>query len=266
MRIRILYLGAVSCLAFSLYAAAQEPAVDADDAASQQTQTDSNPPVSAPPPLVAPAAADSVAVQLTDLMYIPPTPMNSFVVRTEGAGSRGGSKPSFPAVVALAPNHVGLVASEQPTLYFFLEEPGDAGIVFQLVETTRGETLLAIIVPGPLPRGIHPLRLADHEVQLEVGARYEWSVLSASAPADAGDSVSIGWIERKTPPQPLVEALAADPDRAVHAFAKSGFWYDAFAAASDRLADSPDAQSQRATLLEAVYLDKVAQAERESPR
>jgi hypothetical protein len=163
-------------------------------------------------------------------------------------------------VVALSPDHLGLSVSAQPTLYWFIEGDSDTGVVVTLREEGAAEPLLEAKLDGPQQRGIHPLPLRDHAVSLVAGRRYEW--VAAPEGAGAPDASSRGLIEHRPAPAPLRDALKADPARAVHIYAQHGFWYDAFAAASD--APPPGGRMDRAALLAQVHLDAIADAEWEA--
>ena len=89
-------------------------------------------------------------------------------------------------------------------------------------------------LPKPSHAGIQQIDLSRHGVHLESGTEYEWSVaLVVDAARRSNDVVAAGWIDRVEPPP----TLGASPD--ARGFATHGLWYDALAAASDRVEAEP---------------------------
>jgi hypothetical protein len=136
----------------------------------------------------------------------------------------------------------------------------DEASVMPVLETT---------IEGPLAAGVHPIRLADHQISLAPGINYQWFVaLVPDADRRSNDVIAGGGIERVVPSDPLREKLAAaqEPSR-TFVLAEAGIWYDALAAISRAVEASPrdsEARSSRAALLEQVGLAEVARVEREA--
>jgi hypothetical protein len=171
-----------------------------------------------------------------------------------GGGTRGIASRDVFMLSVLAPGHTGLTVREQPVLYWFISADTALPAEIAIVDPNSTTPLLEKPLAGPITRGVHSIRLADHGVRLEPGVVYRWSV---SVITDAGrrsrDILASGTIERIPPPATLDAALAtAGPERSAFVYAEAGIWYDAMAAVCEMLARTPDSEplrGQRAALL-----------------
>ena len=152
------------------------------------------------------------------------------------------------------PDHAALTVQEAPTLYWFLSEDSVLPITFMLIEEESGERLFESSVLQPTRAGVHATRLSAHDVNLEPGKTYRWFVSLAEDPSDASQDVYTGGIiERVEPTSALLAAIERSPERATHAYAKAGIWYDAFESVSNLVAthpDDPKLRARRAALLD----------------
>jgi hypothetical protein len=190
--------------------------------------------------------------------------------RTVGGGSRGPGD-GIPELYVLVPDHVGQTASEQPSLFWYVDEvpKSPTRIDFTLLDEDGIDPLVQVSL-GPINRaGIQRIQLSDYGVKLEKGIEYEWSVsLVPDAKERAKDIVSTGWIDRVAAPSDLDSELAAsasasDKAGAVYVFASKGLWYDALAALDEQIQAQPgdkELSAIRAALLQQVGLDDVAKA------
>jgi hypothetical protein len=159
----------------------------------------------------------------------------------------------------LAPDHTGLTAVEQPSLFWFISNPIALPLELTVMDPRRVQPLLEASLPAPRQGGIQRVRLSDHGVRLEPGVAYRWFI---AVIADSGrrsrDILSGGAIERADVPDPLRARLATAQAREKPAlYAEGGYWYDALAAISDLIDGSPgDAalQSQRQDMLRQIGL------------
>jgi hypothetical protein len=244
-------------------ASAAGPADSKNDAAREETKRAEPEEETTPQP---PAPEPELPV------YKPPKPTRgSFPRNLTGAATRGRGGADAPAVVALAPDHLGLTVNEQPNLYWYLEKDSSLRVDFTLIDEESVNPLLEITVAGPLRGGIHTVRLADHGLSLEPGRWYEWSVTVVAGGRDAGeDRISRGFITRTAVPAGLTDQLEArGPGEAVNVFAEAGLWYDAFTALSMGIeADAQKASLRRAraALLDQVGLAPVAGYDRAAAR
>src|SRR3989442_9012476 len=69
----------------------------------------------------------------------------------------------------LAPDHSGLTASEQPSLYWYISAPTALPVELTVMDPGTTQPLLEISVAAPIEAGIHRLRLSDHGVRLAPG-------------------------------------------------------------------------------------------------
>jgi len=236
----------------------------AEDARDSNAVTDSS--RERPAPQIAPpnAAPEPRPANAADL-YVPPE--IGFPGRRIGAGTRGMGR--LASLQILAPDHLGYTTLEQPTLYWYLSAPTETRIEFTLRDETSVEPLIETQLASPAQPGIQGIRLADYGVRLRPDVRYLWFVSLVSDPQRRSKDFTTGaWIARHDPDPALAERLAAVGDGAEgRAYAQSGLWYDAIAALSSRIEDTPAdpaAREQRAALLEQVGLSEVATYDREA--
>lgn len=200
--------------------------------------------------------------------YVPPHRGAPAPGHRVGGGSRSLDKQG-PVVSVLAPDHVGLTAHGQPTLYWFVSEPVTTPTEVEVIvmEADGVKPILRATVPPPIGPGIQQLRLADHHVYLMPGAHYEWSVALVLDPKRRSrDIVVSGGIERVTAEQAadIPTNRPPSPDT-VARYAKAGLWYDTIMSVSDLIAAAPMDQllrQQRAELLDAAGLKEISAYDR----
>lgn len=186
-----------------------------------------------------------------------------------GGGTRSGGPDRSVVLSVLTPEHVGLTTKEQPTLYWYISQPTNYLIELTLIESKVAKPLLETKISAPSQGGIQKVRLADHNVRLKTGAEYRWYVAMVPDPKNRSkDILAGGFIERMEPSEPLrartSQAKGAD---LASAYAAEGLWYDALAALSESIDASPNDPSLRAlraSLLEQVKLQQVAEFDRGS--
>ena len=213
-----------------------------------------------PPPMPAPTVATPV--------YRPP--LRGAPGGRVGGGTRGTGREVF-VLAVLAPDHTGLTATDQPSLYWFISSSTSTPVELTLTDPRATQPVLELRVPPPVQPGVHRLRLADHGVRLAPGVAYRWYV--AVVP-DSGrrskDILAGGAIERVEPPAGLRATVAqADQAELPSLYAEAGLWYDAIAALSERIERAPqDAalRRQRAALLAQVGLPEIGEEEARTPR
>jgi len=167
----------------------------------------------------------------------------------------------------LAPDHTGLTAQEQPSLYWYLSESISSRIEFTLIDDRAIQPLLRIHLSPPIQPGMQRIQLADHGVRLTLGMPYEWFVAMVPDPEHRSkDIIAGGALERIELPAALRVKLAqAGQANAPHRYAEAGFWYDALTAISELIDAAPmDSvlRTQRASLLDQVGLPEIAQYDR----
>ena len=170
-----------------------------------------------------------------------------------GGGSRGYSDHA-PTVYVLAPDHVGLTLKEQPTLSWYISKSISMRCEFTLIEAEGIDPLLELTLnSSKVEAGIHSLNLADHDIKLKPGVRYQWSVALISEEGHrSNDIISSGMIERHDLTESLKTTLnQADAREDVFIYAHEGYWYDAVNEITDLVEKHPgnDALKQQQTAL-----------------
>jgi uncharacterized protein DUF928 len=199
------------------------------------------------------AAQQSSAAAANNVEYRPPT-------RGAPRVRVGGSTRSLARALSLsviAPDHAGLSATESPDLYWYISRPVETPLEFSIGPVDAAEPpLVETSIPPVREPGIQRIRLADMKVRLKPGEEYVWVISFASKPgARAKDAIASGRV--KVQPGGKMDSYAA--------YARAGYWYDAFAALREDIARHPrDAKLAAAqqSLLEQVGLDEVARRER----
>jgi hypothetical protein len=180
-----------------------------------------------------------------------------------GGGTRG-IEDEDANIVVLAPDHTGLTANRQPSLYWFLSANTAFPVEFTLIEQKAVKPLVEERLAPPKRPGIHSIRLADYGITLEEDRVYQWFVTLIPDPERRSkDLLSGGFIQRVEPSRELREKLDRGKRKeAVHLYAEAGLWYDAFMTVCHMIESSPDdarLQQMRASLLEQVGLGHIAE-------
>lgn len=194
-------------------------------------------------------------------------PMLGAPARRMGASTRGFTIRKV-EVEALAPDHVGLTTSAQPTLYWYLSDAVSTRVEITVVADHAIEPLLEVSADGAAA-GIHPLSLAEHGVTLAPGDEVDWSVaIVVDSQRRSKDVISTAMIRRVEATGDLAARLsAAGPEDRAAVYAGSGVWYDALDAVSRLVAEQPAEPAwrrRRAELLEQVDLLEAAAFDRVS--
>ena len=209
-----------------------------------------------------PATAESSPAQAASkLFYKPPAHAGNLPTRVSGgARGEGGTDTSL---TALVPDHVALTTQAQPSLFWFQSKPTKAKFEMTVVEPKKAKPVLSLTSPDADKAGIHRIKLAQHNIELQPGVAYEWSVAIVPDPENRSkDVVAKGVIKRINAPSNLATLLekAGDSERA-SVYAQAGIWYDALDAISNAIDAHPEDASlreQRATLLTQVGLSQAA--------
>ncbi len=216
-------------------------------------------------PASAPAAQHVPPVKPAGLpTYVPPM-RGSPDARISGA-TRGGPLVGAPHLEVLAPDHTGLTLQEQPTFFWSTSKaiPGKVDLALSAVATDR--VVYKTSVPGPTTAGIFAFSLAGTDARLDPGAVYRWSVTTVTPGEDQPHTLAVSGLVKRVPASSVkLAAMSSDPNAEAIAFARAGVWYDAVAALSQGLQQTPtNAQlhKSRAALLTQVGLASVADFDR----
>lgn len=159
-----------------------------------------------------------------------------------GGGTRGlsGEKPT---IHVLAPDHVGLTISEQPSLSWYISKPSKMRLEILVMDEEGIDPLLELTFDSnKLKEGIQSINLAKHGVKLKPNVKYQWSVvLIAEEGHRSNDIVSSGMIERRTITKSLKAKLAkANSKEDVFIYAQEGYWYNAINELTGLLKKTPN--------------------------
>ena len=159
----------------------------------------------------------------------------------------------------LAPDHPGLTASEQPSLYWHISTATTYPVELTIMDPRQVEPLLETRLPSPTAAGLHRVKLADLGVRLDPDVPYRWYVSVVLDPdRRAKDVLAGGVIERVSVSSDLRQRVAqASKEQLPAIYAADGLWYDALTTASDLVEANPANQTlrrERAALLSQVGL------------
>lgn len=188
-----------------------------------------------------------------------------------GGGTRGGEESGSVFVAVLAPDHLGLTAADEVSLYWFLSAPTPAPIELTFTEARATHPILELRLPAAAAPGFHRFRLADHGIRLIPGVSYRWFVaIVLDAERRSKDILAGGMIERLARPPELSARVGEVRSEDLPAlYAELGLWYDAVSAVSALIEAAPEdvgLREHRAALLEHAELHDVAAADRRRMR
>ncbi len=180
-----------------------------------------------------------------------------------GGGTRGSEREVF-VLSVLAPDHTGLTANDQPSLYWFISNVASSPVELTVVDPRAVKPVLDTLIAPPIQPGVHRIRLADYGVRLAPGVAYRWFVaVVPDSDHRSKDILAGGTIERVELPEGLRAKLAqAGKTDRPFLYAAAGFWYDAVAALSELIETTPDDpvfRGQRAALMAEVGLPDLAE-------
>lgn len=184
-----------------------------------------------------------------------------------GGGTRG-DYDALLMVSVLAPGKVrGLTSQNQPELYWYVSKATKVPIEFTLIDEDGIDPLIETQLPPPTQGGIQRIQLSDFGLQLSPDKMYRWSVALVLDPDHRSkDIIASARIQRALPSEiPTNHLEQADALEATFIHAEAGLWYDAIAAISQAIRESPEEtqfQQMRGALLEQVDLGEVADFDR----
>jgi hypothetical protein len=182
-----------------------------------------------------------------------------------GGGTRGAPGRDIFVLSVLAPDHTGLTTKEQPSLFWFISSDTSLPVELTITDPDAAEPMLETRITPPVARGVHRVRLSEHNVRLAVGVTYQWAVtvIPDDASRRSRDILASGTIERVEPTGDMAPKLAAAGSTDLASlYAEAGIWYDALEAVSDlveRSPGDPTPRNYRASLLTQAGLPQVAE-------
>jgi len=222
--------------------AGEQPAPQTDAATPADTEPAPGAAAGSPSLPVQPPGKDAQG-EAADV-YVPPAPDRLVPGGRMGGSTRGpASCPS--ELLALVPeDHVGLTASAQPTLYWFVGEATDCRVDFVLNDPRATTPRVERQLEGTHAAGIHALDLAEMGISLDPGVVYTWFVAFVTdRDARSKDVLSGGQIQRVDTPD---AAAGGSPAIArAQALGQRGLWYDALAALQQAIVATPAAAAEQ---------------------
>jgi hypothetical protein len=220
-------------------------------------------------PVPSPTPSSSASQKALDtantIVYRPPS--RGAPSKRIGGSTRGISV--VPVVTVLAPDHVALTASEQPTLYWYLSAPSPIRIEVTRVDASEPTPLIELSYPRVEP-GIHRFDLKGFDIRLKSSEEYQWSVTSVVSDNERSrEIVSRSTFRLAEGADGRVSGYAAAKERQAIVYAEHGIWHDALHALSESITAAParrDLRIMRADLLEQVGLRAAAAFERRAAR
>jgi len=203
--------------------------------------------------------ADMPAATRSAIIY-KPLLLDAPRVRVDGSPQGTGNEATILQV--LAPEHAGLTTQGQPTLYWYARTPVAVRFEFSQIDEGKTNTLLKIEHDSKKVAGIQQLDLGDHNISLQPGIVYQWSVTLMDESSRSKSTLASGVIERIEPGEGLSSRIEKSHGiDLVNVYAIEGVWYDALETLSSMIDKSPqekDLVAIRASLLEQVGLHAAA--------
>jgi hypothetical protein len=179
-----------------------------------------------------------------------------------GGGTRGTT--NVFVLSALAPDHMGLTANEQPSLYWFISNPTALPVEVAIMDPQGVKPLFERRLAGPVEKGVHRIDLAELGVKLAPGVPYRWSVtVIPDANRRSRDILAAATIERvDVPTEVRAKMEQASKEDLAAIYAEAGLWYEALATISEQIERAPNDSTlrrQRAELLNQVGLPDIGE-------
>jgi hypothetical protein len=183
--------------------------------------------------------ADKPVTRIPNIIYKPPLLDDTADIAADNTKGMLGK-----AVIlqVLAPDHTGLTTQAQPTLYWTMRNKATIHFVITEIAEDAKPLLDAEIEKGP---GIQQMNLSRHDITLEPGKHYRWSVTQVVKESDKSEAViASGDIERIKPGEGLSRRIKRVHGLAqVDVYAIEGIWYDALQTISSMIEKTPEEQS-----------------------
>jgi hypothetical protein len=200
--------------------------------------------------------AHNPVIEQSRITYKPPLTDDS---RDGENGSTRDTSEEASVLQVLAPDHVGLTTQSQPTLYWYTSTPVAVRLEVTRIEEDKTSTLLKVEPDTNKDAGIQQLDLGEHNISLQPGVVYQWSVaLVTGESSPSRELLSRGDIKRIEPGEGLTSRIKrSQGTKLVNVYASEGIWYDALQTISSMIDKSPEDKNLgaiRTSLLEQVGL------------
>lgn len=208
--------------------------------------------------------------------YKPPSKPSSPKIPTTTTGTRGGcQKDNEESLTALAPQvHTGQTVSQYPTFTWFIPDSQPFSMEFRLYkykydssdpkasEANRPQLVEKVKLPSK--PGIMQHSLPRDRPGLSIGQTYRWQVVIFCDPNRPSSAIATeALVQIVEIPPALKKHLSITNDRTKKAnlFAKSSFWYDAFAEVSQNSSNQSINNYKFDLLEDLASLEKTPQKE-----
>ena len=206
-------------------------------------------------------AADRKTTRKKHLSYKPPPGRGAPDIR-EGGGARAGS--DYPDLYVVCPAHRAWTVSAHPVLHWFQSRAADIPLKITVYREEDGESIFVHHLKGPKTAGFNQIDLAEHDVALEEGRKYVWTVSYFNG--ESRDAFSETTFERIVLPPQLARALTdTDPSEHAWVYAENGIWYEALTALTREIAKHPGDKSLRTLRSELVLDELLVQVRAQEP-
>ena len=193
------------------------------------------------------------------ITYVPPN--RGAPAARVGGGTRGAGGAEVTLRV-LAPEAVGLSATNQPSLYWYVSPNQNVRLELTIAEQDAIDPMLEQALSAGGEHAIGMLDLSKTAVHLQPDVEYQWSVSVVVDPAERSKDVMASGRLRYVPAPKGVEdstrGLPSVEQAAV--WAKAGYWYDALNIVASLAKSDTAAQDALSSLLSQVGLQDVADA------
>jgi uncharacterized protein DUF928 len=147
---------------------------------------------------------------------------------------------------AIVPDHVGYTLKRSPVIYYFISKPTSLPTRFTLRDPRTAHPVVDVLLKSPSHSGLWPIRFADYDIVLDPGVQYRWFVsIIQDFDSLSKDIVAGGVIECCSEDLLFIWDARRCDKETVHAYARSGIWYDAFACVTELIEVSPEDQELR---------------------
>ena len=180
----------------------------------------------------------------------------------EGGGARAGS--DYPDVYVVCPAHRAWTVSAHPVLHCCHAGAADILLKITVYREDGGESNFVHHLEGPKPASVNQIDLAEHDVILEKGGKFVWTVNCFNG--QSRESFSETTLERVEMRPQFAKTLAgADPSKHARIYAENGICYKALTAPARQIAKHPDDKSLRKLRSELVLDELLVQVRRQEP-
>jgi hypothetical protein len=184
--------------------------------------------------------------------------------------TRGGGNGA--TILFVSPERTGRTTQSQPTVFFFLQGQPKADVIVTITREGDVDAILTKDIPIT-GEGVHPLKLADLNLNLKPGEKYKWvvGIRPAGRAMTQKDPHHVSWIEYEPAPPALAATLQRQSSKAERArvYFEESIWCDGLACIYDVLdarqttkpEDARRLRKQLVRVFEEVNLPEVAEFE-----